>query len=602
MIKARRIKRRLRVSLLRFSRNDQVVLSILAVVVGAAAGGAAIAFRDAIGGIQWLAFGFSGEQVASLAADLPWWHLLVVPSAGGLVIGLFIHYTLPDGRPQGVPHVMEASALNDARMSLTVGIRAALASAASIGVGASVGREGPVVHLGASLGSWAAKRLHLGRVLARTLLGCGVAAGVAASFNAPIAGSFFALEVVVGHYALSAFAPIVIASVTGTLISRARYGDFPAFILPENWTIVSFWEFPAFALLGLVSALAAIIFMWSLVFAEDTAEKLPLPAWLRPALAGLLVGAIALVFPQVLGVGYEATDAALSDSYPLWLLLALIVAKTAATAICLGSGFAGGVFSPSLFIGAMVGGAYGIIATHAFPELSSGHGAYTIIGMGAVAGAVLGAPISTILMIFELTSDYELTIAVMLATVIASVVTQQVHKHSIFVWVLERRGVSIRGGHQKGLMRRVKVSSVMDHRYSAVTPETPIAQVRLKLQAAPWGELFVVDDDGALCGVITYADLHEAAFDTSHDSELIADNVARNVPAILLIGDHLEAAVNVFNLTGEPHIPVVADKKSMVMRGLVHEHEVMLAYQRALNEARAEERGEASSHRRVYRS
>jgi CIC family chloride channel protein len=144
-------------------------------------------------------------------------------------------------------------------------------------------------------------------------------------------------------------------------------------------------------------------------------------------------------------------------------------------------------------------------------------------------------------------------------------------------------------------MQRVKVSSVMDHRYSSVTPETPIAEVRLKLQAAPWGELFVVDEDGALSGVITYADLHEAAFDTSHDLELIAENVSRAVPAVLMVGDHLEAAVKVFNLTGEPHVPVVADKRSMVLRGLVHEHEVMLAYQRALNQARAEERGEASS-------
>ncbi len=414
-MQTRKIKRRVRVSLLRFGRNDQVVLSILSVVIGAAAGGAAIAFRDAIGGIQWLVYGFSSEKVASLAAELPWWQLLLVPAAGGLVIGFFIRRALPGGRPQGVAQVIEASALHDARMSLTSGIRAALASAASIGVGASVGREGPVVHLGASLGSWAAKRLHLGRVLARTLLGCGVAAGVAASFNAPIAGSFFALEVVVGHYALSAFAPIVIASVTGTLISRARYGDFPAFILPENWTIVSFWEFPAFAILGLVSALAAILFMWSIMFTEDTAAKLPIPPWLRPALAGLLVGAIALVFPQVLGVGYEATDAALSDSYALWLLLALIVAKTAATAICLGGGFSGGVFSPSLFIGAMVGGAYGVIATQAFPELSSGHGAYTIIGMGAVAGAVLGAPISTTLIVFELTGDWQTGLAVMAA-------------------------------------------------------------------------------------------------------------------------------------------------------------------------------------------
>ncbi|WP_299626478.1 chloride channel protein [Pelagibius sp.] len=595
----RLLRKRIVIPLLRFGRNDQFILSVLAVVIGAAAGGAAIAFRDAIAGVQWLSYGFSSEQVATEVRKLDWWHVLLVPTLGGLAIGLFVRYSLPGGKPQGVAHVIEASALRDGRMSLTVGIRAAIASAASIGFGASVGREGPVVHLGACLGSWVAKRLHLGRVLARTLLGCGVAAGVAASFNAPIAGTFFALEVVVGHYALSAFAPIVIASVTGTLISRARYGDFPAFILPENWTIVSFWEFPAFALLGLVSALAAVLFMRSVIFTEDVIGKLSVPSWSTPAIGGLLLGCIALVFPEVLGVGYEATDAALSDLYSLELLLALIVAKTAATAICLGSGFAGGVFSPSLFIGAMVGGAFGILATQAFPELSSGHGAYTIIGMGAVTGAVLGAPISTILMIFELTNDYELTIAVMLATVIASVVTQQVHGRSFFHWQLERRGVSVRGGHQTGLMQRIKISSVMDNRYSAVSPQTPIAQVRLKLQSAPWGELFVIDDKKSLCGVITYADLHEAAFDTSHDSELSAADVARAVPAVLQLSDHLEAAVKVYNLTGEPHVPVVADKKSMLMRGLAHEHEVMLAYQRALDVARAEERGEATSRGRI---
>ncbi|HIP78277.1 MAG TPA: chloride channel protein, partial [Kiloniellaceae bacterium] len=190
---SRVLRKRVLIPLRRFGRNDQVVLSVLAVVIGAAAGGAAIAFRDAIAGIQWLAYGFSTEAVATEIGTLPWWQVLLVPTLGGLVIGLFIRYTLPGGKPQGVPHVIEASALLDGRMSLTTGIRAAVASAASIGIGASVGREGPVVHLGASLGSWVAKRLHLGRVLARTLLGCGVAAGVAASFNAPIAGAFFAL-------------------------------------------------------------------------------------------------------------------------------------------------------------------------------------------------------------------------------------------------------------------------------------------------------------------------------------------------------------------------------------------------------------------------
>ena len=580
-------------SLRRFGRNDQLILSVLAVVIGAAAGGAAVVFRYGIGLIQQAGFGFSSESVATLAAALPWWQILAVPTIGGLLVGLFIYHFMPNRRPQGVPHVIEATALQDGRMSLMVGLKAALASAASIGVGASVGREGPVVHLGASLGAWVARRLNLGRGLSRTLLGCGVAAAVAASFNAPLAGTLFALEVVVGHYALSAFAPIVIASVTGTLITRAHYGHFPAFTLPADWVIVSFWEFPAFALLGIVAAVGAILFMRAIFFTEDVFERLQIPPWGRPAVGGLAVGAIAVFFPQVLGVGYESTDAALSDLYPLWLLFALIALKSAATAICLGSGFAGGVFSPSLFIGAMIGGAYGVIATLVFPELSSGHGAYTMIGMGAVAGAVLGAPISTILMIFELTGDYELTVAVMIATVIASVITQQLYCRSFFTLQLQRRGIDIEGGREISLMRSIKVSSVMDGVYDTIDAEAPAAEVRRRLQDAPWGELFVVNAGGALIGVIGFTDLHEAAFDTSHDDELTAGSLARENPPLLQARDDLETALQVYSGTGEVHLAIVDDHETRKMLGVVHEHEVMLAYHRALDQIRAEERGEA---------
>lgn len=580
-------------SLRKFGRNDQVILSVLALVIGVAAGLAETAFRAGIALVQELGYGFSSDKVASLAATLPWWQLLLVPSVGGLLIGCFIHFFMPDRRPQGVAQVIESSALHGGRMSLTLGIKSAVVSAASIGVGASVGREGPIVHLGASLGAWVSKRLHLGRSLSRTLLGCGVAAAVAASFNAPIAGAFFALEVVVGHYAISAFAPIVIASVVGTIVSRMQYGDYPAFILPDTWTIVSFWEFPAFALLGMVSAAAAVLFMRSVMFTEDTVERLGIPSWAQPAFGGLMVGCIAIGFPQVLGVGYEATDAALSARYELWLLIALVVAKTAATAVSLGCRFGGGVFSPSLFIGAMVGGAFGVIATSAFPELSSGHGAYTMIGMGAVAGAVLGAPISTILMIFELTNDYTLTIGVMVATAIASIITHQTFGRSFFAWQLERRGIVIKGGQELGLLRSIKVGSVLDDTYEIVNPDTDLQTVRERLQEAPWGELFVIDEKGALVGTITFSDLHEAAFDTCHDAEWTAINVAREHPVVLKRNDDLETAVKVYGSTGEVHVPIVEDGASMIMCGVAHEHEVMLAYHRALNQARAEERGEA---------
>ena len=579
-------------ALRRVTRNVQVILSLLAVAIGLTAGLAAIGFRTIIDHVQRFGFGFGGERMVTLVSALPTWRILLVPTAGGLLIGLFVHFFMPGRRPQGVAEVIEANALRGGRMPLAVGLKAALVNAVSIGAGASVGREGPVVHLGASLGAWASKRLHLGRTASRTLLGCGVAAAVAASFNAPIAGTFFALEVVVGHYALTAFAPIVISAVIGTMVSRMYYGDFPAFILPNTTTIVSFWEFPAFALLGVVCAVMAIIFMRSIMWTEDLVNRTPVPRWAHPALGGFAVGVIALAYPHVLGVGYEATDAALSGLYPLGLLIALIALKMAATAISLGCGFGGGVFSPSLFIGAMVGGAFGILATSAFPELSSGHGAYTIIGMGAVAGAVLGAPISTILMVFELTNDYAITIAVMIATSIASLITEQTRGHSYFTWQLARRGIAVKGGQDVGLLRTIKARDLITKDFETVAPETPIATVRERLQRARWGELFVTDAGGRLSGVITFSDLHDAAFDTSLDATLVADDVARKHPTVLLADDDLESALGAYGASGETNLPVVEDRETMRLVGVAPQHEALLAYQRALDQPRAEARGE----------
>ena len=576
----------------RLARNEHVLLSVLAVLLGLASGGAAVLFRGVIALVQNLGFGYSGVGIAGHAAGLPWWQLLLVPCIGGLLIGLFIYHLMPGRRPQGVAQVIEASALKGGRMSLFVGIKAAMASAASIGVGASVGREGPVVHLGATIGSSIAQRLRLGRSLTRTLLGCGVAAAVASSFNAPVAGTFFALEVVVGHYALSAFAPIVIASVTGTIVSRAVFGAFPAFILPQQWVIASLWEFPAFAILGAVSALAAILFMKSIMFTEDVIQRTKTPLWLRPAIGGLLVGLMAIAFPQVLGVGYGATDAALQELYPLWLLLALIVLKTVATSISLASGFAGGVFSPSLFIGAMVGGAYGVIATHAFPEFSSGHGAYTMIGMGAVAGAVLGAPISTIIMIFELTADYELTIAVMIATVIASLITQQMHVRSFFVWQLARRGINIAGGQESGLLRDLRVQEIVDPSYDSIRDTASLPEARAKLNDASWGCLYVLNESGRLVGTMTFSNLENYTFDTSKDDVLKVTDLATAHPSVLASDDDLESAIEQHLREKEPHLPVVDSRDAMIMIGISHEHAVLASYQKALQQARAEERGE----------
>ena len=317
-----------------------------------------------------------------------------------------------------------------------------------------------MVHLGGSIAAYVARRFHLNPSLALTLLGCGVAAGVAAAFNAPLAGTFFALEVVIGHYALQAFAPVVISAVAGTVIARIHFGDFPAFIIPD-YVIGSFFEFPSFFLLGIVCAAVAILFMRSIMFAEDMVNRSQAPIWIRPAAGGLAVGLMAIFLPQVLGVGYEATDTALKGGFGVWLLLTLIVAKTAATAISLGCRFGASVFSPALFVGAMTGGAFGIIAGGVFPEYASSPSAYSIIGMGAVTAAVLGAPISTILIVFEITGDYGVTIAVMIAAAVATVVIQKIPGQSFFHWQLMRRGVNIHRDRLHDLLQSITARETM---------------------------------------------------------------------------------------------------------------------------------------------
>jgi chloride channel protein, CIC family len=570
--------------------NDHLILVVLAMVVGTVAGGAVIGFREAISFIQLMLYGSGSERLFASAHTLAWWQILLAPAAGGMAVGLMVHFGLPKKRPEGVADVIEAGALHGGRMSSRVGLMAAMISAVSVGSGASVGREGPAVHLGASLSGWIGRRLHLSHSQTRTLLGCGVAAAVAASFNAPIAGTLFASEVVIGHYALRAFAPIVISSVAGTALSRAWFGDFPAFALAET-PLASFWEFPVFVVLGLMSGGVAMIFMHSIVLAQRLGQATPLPLWLKPAVAGLVVGLTGLAFPQVMGIGYGVTENALLVNISLAMLLAIAVAKIFATAVSIGWGFGGGVFSPSLVIGALTGGAFGIVVTGLFPEYSSGPAAYTLVGMGAVAAAVLGAPISTTLIIFEMTGDYALMLGVMVAVVISSEITEQVYGRSFFSLQLKQRGIDLRGGFEAEIMHTIRVSEVLAKDSELVSPDVGLSDLRVMLQNSKTGEIYVVRDDGALFGSITLADLQDVAFDKTIDDLLCAGDVTRTQPTVLCGEDDLEAALAMLAETEDDRIAVVTDRDAMVFRGTVTHADVMAAYNKALLKTRHEEHG-----------
>jgi CIC family chloride channel protein len=589
---SRRVLLRGMIRLRRMVENDQLLLVLLAIAIGALGALGVIGFRETYAQIQKFALGSAAAHLLPVLRELPWWRILLATTLGGLVIGLFTKYVVPGGRAPGVPDVMEAAALKGGRLDLKTTILGAMVNAASIGVGGSVGREGAVIHLGSTFGSWLGQRMRLPPAMLRTAVGCGVASAVAASFNAPIAGVFFALEVVVGNYALSTFAPLVVASVVGTVISRLYYGDFPSFMLP-HYQIGSPWEFFAFGLLGLICAAVSVIFMTAAEYVESRFERYEVPRWLRPVVGGLLLGLIALFYPNVLGVGYGSIDNALFGNLPMGLMVALVVAKLAATAICIGSGFGGGDFSASLFMGAMTGGAFGTLATEAFPGLASTHGAYALVGMGAVAGPVLGAPITTILIIFEMTGDYAMTLAVMIGVVIAALIVNETFGRSMYVMKLEHRGINLKAGRELGIMRSIPIADLMRTQLATVRPGAGLAEVVDALRGAPYGLVFVTDEDNILSGVITVTDLAPVADSVAQPGlPVIAADVASLKPLVLEAEDNPHRALRLMETSPWSHLPVVQDKASMRLVGVVDIHDLVLAYHRALLQARAEERGE----------
>jgi len=469
-------------------RSAPARLWLFAVIIGGAAAYGVIGFRLAIDFVSIIAFGATEEKVASGAEALPFLRAWAAPVVGGLVVSVILYFAdrynwLPEARGQGVAEVIEARAIRDGRVSFREGMAAATVSAVSLGAGASAGREGPAVHIGATIASVLDRRMGFTAKDRRTLLGCGAAAAVSASFNAPLAGVIFALEVILGNYALSVFGPIAAASAASALVTRIHLGNFPAFSVPEYGTAATI-DVPLSALLGLLCGLVASFF---LLCTEQMTERVrtaanerKIPIYFLPAFAGVIVGLFGAFHPEIFGVGYEAVQRALDGSYGLNLLVTLLVLKIAATAVTVSCRFGGGVFSPGLVIGVFAGAAYGGVLGLLFPDATASPTYYAMIGMGAASGAIIGAPISTTLIVFELTGDYTMTIALMVAVALATLTTQALAGKSFFHWQLSRRGYDISEGPQGVILKTIRVRDVMDKmpQNAALDKEAP----RLELQ------------------------------------------------------------------------------------------------------------------------
>ena len=453
-------------SVLRHKGPSALQFWFIALLVGIAAGLAASGFRISIEWLQGVLY--DAKDVRALqefVTDLEWYFILLIPVAGGLITGLVLHYFTPDARVRSVAEVIEGAAMNNGRVEKKAGLASAFASMITLSSGGSTGREGPVVHLAGVISSWVSGLMKADGITGRDLLGCAVAAAVSASFNAPIAGALFALEVVLRHFAVHAFAPIVIASAAGTVISRLTFGDVTEFVLPAGSALEFYRELPAFLILGLVCGLAAVAMMRAIFWADDLGtafqKAVGMPRWLRPAAAGLLLGGIAIFFPHIIGVGYGTTSAALTGDLLLWEAVVFTVLKVIAVAITMAGRMGGGVFSPSLMVGALTGLSFGYVATSIFPDVSGAETLYALAGMGAVAAAVLGAPISTTLIVFELTGDWQTGLAVMVAVSLSSALSSKMVDRSFFLTLLERRGVHLAAGPQAYLLSMFRVKNVM---------------------------------------------------------------------------------------------------------------------------------------------
>jgi len=539
---------RMGLSVMRARGPSQIQFWFLALGIGIVSGGAALGFRLGISALQRQLYGTDDVYLASFAERLPWWWVLAVPISGGLAVGLILDRFTPDGRVRAVADVIESAALRQGRVERRAGVASALASLITLGTGGSSGREGPVVHLAGVVATWVSRRINANGITGRDLLGCAVAAAVSASFNAPIAGTIFALEVVLRHFAIHAFGPIAIAAVAGTVINRMAYGGITEFVLPDTGGLAFFIELPAFLILGLVSGLVAVVLMRAVFIAEDFGNHVQrlthMPRWLRPALAGALVGAIAIPFPHVIGVGYETTAAALTGRIGLGAAILFAIVKVAATAVTLGGRMGGGIFSPALVVGSLTGLAFGLIATGFLPDVSGAETVYALAGAGAVAAAILGAPISTTLIVFEITGDWETGIGVLTAVSMSTALASRLVARSFFLTQLERRNVRLAAGPQAYL--------------AATIPLKRLMRARGVEGAAPDQDCRRLMEHGTL--------LSEA--------------------------QTLDAALQLFERASVDFIPLVRDSTAEgppQLVGAIFERDALRAFNRALAEAAAEE-------------
>ena len=554
-------------------------LLILAALIGFLSGVASTLFRWMI---EFFEAVFSQEGLSLVGISPAFFPFLLpfMPMIGGWLIGIICHFFPTAVTENGVHKVIHAVALKGGKIRKRTMISCATTSAITIGSGGSAGREGPTVQIGSAVGSSVGHLFHLSTERIQVLVGCGAAAGVAASFNAPLAGVLFALEVILGNFTIHTFSPIIIASVIGTVTGRALEGNEITFQVPFH-QLVSYTEIIFYMVLGLLCALVSrgfTLFYFSTKKFFNENQKIP--KIMKPALGGLLVGLLSIQFPQVLGNGYEAMELALTGNMFWGLALALVFLKILSTSLTLGSGGLGGIFAPSLFMGAMMGVTFGTGIHWLLPTITASPETYAVVGMGAVAAAVMQAPLTIILMLFELTNDYTLILPIMIACIISAFTYKGIAKHSIYVQNLLNEGINIKHGREVSILDSIKVKDVMNTEITTIPEEMPFRKI---LETISYSKNFyfpVVNREGDMTSILSFNDVREMFFEEGLDDLVVAGELATQKVLYLNPNQNLNEAMELFAQLDVDQLPVVTGDDSHKVIGMLNRGDMIAAYNR----------------------
>jgi CIC family chloride channel protein len=565
--------------------NQDIPFLLIAICVGLVTGLVAIVFHEAISIISaYLFFGTTALGLPTFNNYLRILLLPLIPAFGGLIVGLYNAFVVKARPEHGLPSVIKAVAQKNGRIPVRNWLHKTFTSVVSIGTGGGGGREAPIVQVGASIGSSVAQLLKFSPGRTRTLLGCGAAAGLSAVFNAPIGGVIFAVEVILGDFSVRTFSPIVIAAVVSTVLSRSYLGNYPTFLVPK-YSLVSNTELVFYFMLGVLAGLSAVLFIRTFYRIEEwlrsMEKRFRIPVWAMPGIGGLLCGLVSMWVPELYGFSYAVIDKALTGQESWQNMISVYLLKPIVAAFTVGSGGSGGMFAPSMKMGAMLGGMFGKAVHDLFPSLTATSGAYALVGMGAVTAGIMRAPLTVILILFEVTGQYEIVLPIMFAAVTSALVARLTYPYTMETYVLEKENVRVGFGIALTIAGNISVLEVMQRKFARFYDNTEVESIIDAFHNTRESHFFVTTADGVFIGMIGLDEM-SLVLKEGNFPGMIADDLVKKSVTVLYDTSKLDEALKIFEISDYSTLPVVANETGKLL-GILKQDEAFSYYRKQMN-------------------